>query len=51
MERKKFAEALEEYKAALRLEPLSAAVWSNQGSVLYQMGDIKSAIASYKRAL
>jgi tetratricopeptide (TPR) repeat protein len=45
------AEALEQYRAALRARPDSAAVRNNLGAALQSAGDLEGATAEYRRAV
>ena len=48
---KKFKEAAESYRNALKIQPQLAEMQFNLGSVLYQLGDIQGAIQQYQKAI
>ena len=48
---KKFKEAADSYRNALKIQPQFAEMQFNLGSVLYQLGDSQSAIHHYQKAI
>ncbi len=48
---KKFKEAADSYRNALKIQPQFAEMHFNLGSVLYQLGDNQSAIQHYQKAV
>jgi len=48
---KKFKEAADSYRNALKIQPQFAEMQFNLGSVLYQLGDSQSAIQHYQKAI
>ena len=48
---KKFKEAADSYRKALKIQPQLAEMQFNLGSVLYQLGDSQSAIQHYEKAI
>jgi len=48
---KKFKEAADSYRNALKIQPQFAEMHFNLGSVLYQLGDNQSAIQHYQKAI
>ena len=50
MVRKKYPEAVEFYRLALEKEPKNASLWNRLGIAWHQLGDIRQARKTYKRA-
>jgi tetratricopeptide (TPR) repeat protein len=48
---KQFAQALDAYDQALRLDPKFVSAWRNRGDIQLELGDLESALGSYERAL
>ncbi len=48
---KKFKEAADSYRNALKIQPQFAEMHFNLGSVLYQLGDNQSSIQHYQKAI
>ncbi len=44
-------QALDDFNKVIELSPRTAVAWFNKGNVLYELGDMTSAIASYTRAI
>lgn len=44
-------QALDDFNKAIDLSPRTAVAWFDKGNVLYELGDMTSAIASYTRAI
>lgn len=43
--------ALADYDKAIELQPLNAIAWYNKGNILYELGDLTSAISCYVKAI
>ena len=47
----RFDEALASYDRALALEPESAGMWNNKGSLLMELGRLEAALQCFERAI